>query len=96
MSTNNVINANTTSPLPVGDGGTGANTLTIFGLLKGDAAGAVSALPAATNGQLPIGSTGADPVLATITAGSGITVTNSAGSITIAASGGGGGGISTL
>jgi hypothetical protein len=96
MSTNNVINANTTSPLPVGDGGTGANTLTIHGLLKGDAAGAVSALPAATNGQLPIGSTAADPVLATITAGSGITVTNGAGSITIAASGGGGGGITTL
>lgn len=95
MSTNNVINANSTSPLPVGDGGTGANSLTIHGLLKGDAAGAVSALPAATNGQLPIGSTAADPVLATITAGSGITVTNGAGSITIAASGGGGG-IGTL
>lgn len=96
MATNNVINANSTTPLPVADGGTGANTLTIHGLLKGDAAGAVSALPAATNGQLPIGSTAADPVLSTLTAGSGITITNGAGSITIAASGGGGGGITTL
>ena len=43
-----------------------------------------------TNGQLLIGSTGVNPVAATITAGSNITVTNGAGSITIAASGGGG------
>lgn len=49
---------------------------------------ALTALGAATNGQLPIGSTGADPVLATLTAGTGVTVTNGAGSITIAASGG--------
>jgi hypothetical protein len=42
-----------------------------------------------TNGQVLIGSTGATPVLATITGTAGITVTNAAGSITI--SGGGGG-----
>jgi hypothetical protein len=94
MATNNTINANSTTPLGVAIGGTGANTLTIHGLLKGDAAGAVSALPAATNGQLPIGSTGADPVLGTITAGAGINVSNGAGTITITATGGSG--ISTL
>jgi hypothetical protein len=44
-----------------------------------------------TNGQLLIGSTSANPVAATLTAGTGITVTNGAGSITIASSGGGGG-----
>ena len=38
-----------------------------------------------TNGQIIIGSTGAFPVAATITAGTNITVTNGAGSITIAA-----------
>ena len=43
----------------------------------------------ATNGQLYIGSTGAVPVLATITAGTNVTVTNGAGSISIAASGSG-------
>ena len=91
MAITNVVNANGTTPLPVGQGGTSATTLTIHGLLKGDAAGAVSALPAATDGQLPIGSTGADPVMATLTQGSGITITNAAGSITIAASGGGSG-----
>lgn len=39
---------------------------------------------ALTNGQLPIGSTGNAPSAATITAGTGISVTNGAGSITIA------------
>lgn len=54
-------------------------------ILLGNATGSINNLGVATNGQLPIGSTGADPVLATITAGTGITVTNGAGSITIAA-----------
>lgn len=42
-----------------------------------------------TNGQIVIGSTGATPTPGTITAGSGVTVTNGAGSITIATTGGG-------
>ena len=42
---------------------------------------------AATNGQLLIGSTGSAPVSATLTAGSGTTITNGAGSITISNSG---------
>jgi hypothetical protein len=45
-----------------------------------------------TNGQLIIGTTGAAPQSATLTAGSNITITNGPGSITISASGGGGGG----
>lgn len=40
-----------------------------------------------TNGQLPIGSTGVHPVAATLTAGTGISITNGAGSITIASDG---------
>lgn len=39
-----------------------------------------------TNGQLLIGSTSASPVAATLTQGTGITITNGAGSITIASS----------
>ena len=39
------------------------------------------------NGQTFIGSTGVNPVAATLTAGTGISVTNGAGSITIASSG---------
>ena len=45
-----------------------------------------------TNGQVLIGSTGNAPVAATLTAGANVTITNAAGSITIASSGGSGGG----
>ena len=59
-------------------------TQTNHGILVGaGTAAAITALAAATNGQLPIGSAGADPVMATLTAGSGIAITNGAGSITI-------------
>lgn len=75
--------------LVVSNGGTGRATLTNHGLLVGAGTAAITQLANATNGQLPIGSTGADPVLATIAAGTGITVTNGAGSITIAANGAG-------
>jgi hypothetical protein len=68
----------------VADGGTGASTLTDHGILLGSGTAAITPLGAATNGQLPIGSTGFDPVLATITEGEGIDVTNAAGSITVA------------
>jgi hypothetical protein len=40
-----------------------------------------------TNGQTFIGSTGNNPVAATLTAGTGITITNGSGSITISSSG---------
>lgn len=52
-------------------------------LMLGAGTQTLSALGAATNGQIPIGSTGANPVLATITAGNGITVANGAGTITL-------------
>lgn len=56
-------------------------------LLLGNATGSINNLGVATNGQLPIGSAGADPVLATLTAGTGISITNGAGSITVTATG---------
>lgn len=52
---------------------------------------AVNWLAAATDGQIPIGSTGMAPVLATLTAGSNISITNAAGSITIDSTASGGG-----
>jgi len=82
--------------LPVSSGGTGAATLTDGGVLLGSGTGAITALGQATNGQLVIGSTGADPVLATLTGGANITVTNSAGGITIAASGLGSGTVQSV
>jgi hypothetical protein len=69
--------------LAVAQGGTGAGTLTDHGILLGSGTGAITPLGEASNGQIPIGSTGNDPVLATITAGTNMTVTNGAGTITL-------------
>lgn len=52
-----------------------------------DGAGNLNFTPQLTNGQLFIGSTGILPVASTLTAGTNVTITNSAGSITISASG---------
>jgi len=58
--------------------------LTDHSLLIGSDTSAIASLGVATNGQLPIGSTGADPVLATLTGTANqIVVTNTAGSITL-------------
>ena len=85
MALNNSLNL----PLPVGatQGGTGATTLNAHGILLGQGTGTVTS-SVLTNGQLLIGSTGVDPVATTITAGSGISITNGTGAITIAATGG--------
>ena len=61
--------------------------LTNHSLLVGAGTATMTNLGVATNGQLPIGSTGADPVLATLTPGTGISITNGAGSISIAVNG---------
>jgi hypothetical protein len=61
---------------------TTANSATLYTTTTG-----VPTMTAAmTNGQLLIGSTGANPVLGTLTQGANITITNGAGSITIASS----------
>lgn len=62
--------------------GLAANAFTYSGT-----AGLITATAAPVNGQLLIGSTGAAPVAATLTQGTGISVTNGAGSITIANTG---------
>ena len=84
MATLNSIGSN--KPIQVAFGGTGLSTINSHGILLGSGTGAITPLGVATDGQIPIGSTGADPVLATLTAGANVTVTNGAGSITIASS----------
>lgn len=69
--------------LPVANGGTGNSTLTDNSLLMGKGTGAVAPLGVAADGQIPIGATGSAPVLANLTAGVGIVVTNSPGGIMI-------------
>lgn len=85
----NSINANSSSPLITTDGGTGASAPTAHTLPVAEGANAFTFLGPLTNGQLLIGSTGADPVAAAVSAGVGISVTNAAGSITIAVTAGG-------
>lgn len=73
-----------TTPLTVPYGGTGVTTLTDHGLILGSGAGVVTSLAEATDGQIPIGSTGNDCVLANITsAGTTIDITDGAGSISL-------------
>lgn len=73
-----------TTPLTVPQGGTGANSLTAHGLLIGEGASASTATRAMANGGLVIGAgVGVDPSTGTLTAGSAITVTNSAGAIAV-------------
>jgi hypothetical protein len=91
MGTNNAINLNSVG-ITGYDGVSTFNgsTVTQFSLLLGGAnTHTIANLGVATNGQIPIGSAGANPVLATLTAGTGISISNGAGSITISGSGGG-------
>jgi hypothetical protein len=78
---NNAINA--PFPLTVPQGGTGRATLTAHGVLVGEGTSAVTQLTAGSNGQVLVGSTGADPVFATLTGTNGITFTTGAGSLAI-------------
>ena len=84
--------------LTVAQGGTGATSFADKAVLITQDSGTdtVSAAAMSSNGQLLIGGT-SGPAVATLTAGSNITITNADGSITIASSGGGGGsGIASL
>jgi hypothetical protein len=68
-------------PLIVAKGGTGAASLTDGGVLVGNATAPITALAVGTNGQILVGSTGADPVFATLVADLGLTSTTGAGSL---------------
>ncbi|MEK2646309.1 beta strand repeat-containing protein [Bdellovibrio sp. BCCA] len=73
--------------LPIANGGTNSATALNNGRIMVSSAGAIVEFSALTNGQLLVGSTGAAPVAATLSAGTGINITNAAGSITIATTG---------
>jgi hypothetical protein len=80
------LTTDVTGTLPVANGGTGGTSFTANSLLLGNGTSALASLGAATNGQLVIGRTGLSPILATLTAGTNITITNGSGTISIAAS----------
>ena len=91
MVTNNSVNLSASGITGYDGAGTfNGNAVTQHSLLLGGAnTHTINNLGVATDGQLPIGSTGLDPVLATLTPGTGVSITNGAGSITINAAGGG-------
>lgn len=89
MATNNAVNISASGLVKYDGAGTfSAVTVTNHSVLIGATSNGITSL-ALTNGQLAIGSTGADPVAATLTAGTGVSITNGAGSITINAVGSG-------
>lgn len=91
-SANNINTIGAGSITIVGNPGTNTLTAQLTGLtnhaiLVGAGSSTITNIGPLINGQLLIGSTGIDPVGATLTAGTGISITNAAGSITIAANG---------
>lgn len=72
-----------TTDLAVAHGGTGASSLTDHSVLVGSGTAAVTAITVGTNGQVLLGSTGADPAFGTLTSSGTITFTTGAGSLAI-------------
>jgi hypothetical protein len=87
---NNGNNITVTGGTPLTLGGTASFNLTGTtnnAIQLGNASGSLTSAAVLTNGQLLIGNTGNPPTASTLTAGSGISIVNAAGSITIATSG---------
>ena len=85
MATINVINSS--DPIEVAAGGTGLSTLTDNGILIGSGTDTITPLTVGLNGQVLVGSTGADPVFATIaSADASISFTTGANTLNIEAS----------
>lgn len=78
----NIASAVLTTPLLVPSGGTGLATITDHGVMVGSGTGAVTPLTVGSNGQVLVGSTGADPVFATIASSDGsVTLSTGAGTL---------------
>ncbi|AHZ86772.1 hypothetical protein Bb109J_c0632 [Bdellovibrio bacteriovorus] len=79
-----------TATLPVAQGGTNSSTALNDNRIMISSAGKIVEAPVMTDGQLLIGKTGDAPQVANLVAGSGVTIANSPGGITISATGAGG------
>jgi hypothetical protein len=79
------LTTNVSGILPIANGGTGVSTLGTNSFFYANNVGALTQLAFGTNGQIVIGRTGLAPVMANLTAGSNITITNGSGTISIAA-----------
>lgn len=81
---NNIGTVGAGNTLTINVNGTTDHTLQV-----GNATGSLTSLAAMVDGDLVIGSTGVDPVIAQLTAGAGIAIASAAGAITISATGSG-------
>ncbi len=89
MVTGNAINANSTGQVRYDGAGTfTADLLTQHATLVGGASNAITSVLQGA-GQVLIGTTASDPTAATLTAGSGVSISSVSGAITISAAGGG-------
>lgn len=86
MTTNNMLNA--PEPFSAAIGGSGVASPTIHGILVAQGASAFNPIVLAA-GQILIGTTASDPAAASLTAGTGVTISSVSGAITINAAGGG-------
>lgn len=86
MTTNNQVNA--PFPLSATKGGLGVASPTAHGILVAEGASAVTPIVLGA-GQVLIGTTASDPSAATLSAGTGVSITSASGAITINATGGG-------
>lgn len=77
------LTTDVTGILPVPNGGTGVSSIVDHSLVVGSGVGPVTGLGVATDGQLPIGSSGNDPVLGSLTSTTDLAITNGAGSISL-------------
>jgi len=78
-------NLTLSSQLTVANGGTGATSLTDHGVLIGSGTSAITPLSVGTDGQILVGSSGADPVFATLASADGtISYTPGAGTLDLA------------
>ena len=82
------LTTDVTDVLPVANGGTGASSFANDAVVFTDPTGNLTSAPL-VDGQVLIGATGTAPVPATLTAGSGIAISNAAGAVTITNTGGG-------
>lgn len=91
MVTNNAINAKTAGLVTYDGAGTfSATSVTQFAVPVGGATSqSLTSLAVGSNGQVLVGSTGADPVFATLLGTGGITFTTGAGALTINSTAGG-------
>jgi hypothetical protein len=80
------LSSKVTDTLPVANGGTGSGSFIKNSLLLGNSTDSIQSLGAAQDGQIPIGVTGGKPVLANLTAGTGVAITNTPGGIEISSS----------